>query len=388
VCQFSSSVARWLGLSLTAFALAACELEKVTVPKTAPSVVVHAVLNPSAVVQVVYLERTLTGAVKIHDIAFDPSNPIATSGGIPISGSTVELIDTTGRVSRGVEDKTTRGIGTGVYRFTIAGGVRLGAKYRLHAATPEGEEVSAETRIPFSTAAATGALTRTLNRDHDTLNVVWSPATNSRAYAVRVESPFGPFFIFTDTTRLRLTGATRNLFADGFQHLLIPGFRQDITVGAVDSNFYDYYRTNNDPFTGSGIISRINGGIGLFGSMVTVTSGTLTVTADQTEPIEGRFRLTPPAADVAAPATLQLYVESKSSRSDVPDALSGRYTTSGVSPRTDGIIGELSGSAVTLIFLSNQLVTDTLDVFKGQLSNGTITGTYRKRAGTAVFVKG
>ena len=47
-----------------------------------------------------------------------------------------------------------------------------------------------------------------------------------------------------------------------------PGFRQDVLVAAVDSNFYDYYRTNNDPFTGAGIISRLTGGLGLFGSLV------------------------------------------------------------------------------------------------------------------------
>ncbi len=74
----------------------------------------------------------------------------------------------------------------------------------------------------------------------------------------------------------------------------MPGFHQDILVAAVDSNFYDYYRTNNDPFTGAGIISRINGGLGLFGSLVTLTNGTLTVIADQTEPIEGRFRIQAP----------------------------------------------------------------------------------------------
>ena len=72
--------------------------------------------------------------------------------------------------------------------------------------------------------------------------------------------PYGPFFLFTDSLHVRLTGDLRNLFAGDLQRVLVPGFHQDIVVAAVDSNFYDYYRTNNDPFTGGGIISRVKGG--------------------------------------------------------------------------------------------------------------------------------
>lgn len=382
----SRRAGRVLAAGLLAWS-AACTFDEITVPKTQPSVVVHAVLNPLAVNQVVYLERTLTGSVTVHDSAFDPSNPIATSGGIPISGATVEVIDSTGRTTRGVEDKTASGAGTGVYRLTFASAVRLGARYQLHVHTLTGDDLTAETRVPQPVASSSGALTRTFNRDHDTLLVLWNPAAFTRSYAVRVESPFGPFFLFTDSLGLRFTGDTRNLFANDLERLFIPGFRQDMLVAAVDSNFYDYYRTNNDPFTGSGIISRVKGGLGLFGAIVTMTSGTLTVTADQTEPVEGRFRLTPSTADATAPATLTLYVESKSTRADVPDALSGRYVTNGPNARTDGIIGTQSGTHVTLAFLANQLMQDTVDVFTGELSNGTLTGTYRKRSGTAVFVK-
>jgi len=254
--------------------------------------------------------------------------------------------------------------------------------------TQEGEDVTAFTRIPQPVTTSTGALTRTFNRDHDTLTITWNKAVQTRSYAIRVESPFGPFFLFSDTTRFRLLGDARNLFSPDLQHVFIPGFRQDVMVAAVDSNFYDYYRTNNDPFTGSGIISRINGGIGLFGSLVSLSTGTLTTVADQTEPIEGRFRLTSTATDATATATITLYVESKSTRADVPDALSGRYSTVPPNGRSDGIIGQIvGGTHVTLAFLANQLATDTVDVFQGELVNGTITGSYRKREGGATFVK-
>ena len=154
---------------------------------------------------------------------------------------------------------------------------------------------------------------------------------------------------------------------------------------AADSNFYDYYRTNNDPFTGAGIINRVSGGLGLFGSVVTLNSGTLAVTADQTEPVEGRYRLTPfSQAETTRATTITLYIESKSTRADVPDALSGRYT----SPiRNDGIIGEMTGTMITFALLVDQLAGDTVDVFSGELKGTTITGTYRKQGTTAVFVK-
>jgi hypothetical protein len=380
---------RWaLALAFTA-ALAGCTFDEITVARTTPMVVVHGVLNPASLSQVLLLERTLTGTINVRDSVFDPTNPIASAGGVPVNGATAELIDSTGRVTRGVEDKAGQnGQGTGVYRFLLTTPLRVGARYQLHVRTFEGEEVTAETRLPAPVTTSTGALSRNFNRDHDTLNILWTSAKGARAYALRVESPFGPFFFFNDTTQFRLTGDLRNLFSTDLQRVLVPGFRQDVIVAAVDSNFYDYYRTQNDPFTGSGIISRIKGGIGLFGSMVTMTSGTLNVIADQTEAIEGFWRAQVAPPDGILPLTLRLYVESESSRPDVPTTITGRYTTNPPNSRTDGIIGTLSGSRVTFAVLANQLASDTLDVFTGELTGTTIMGSYRKHATvSAVFNK-
>jgi hypothetical protein len=215
----------------------------------------------------------------------------------------------------------------------------------------------------------------------------WNRTPLARSYGVRVETPFGPFFLFTDSTHFRMTGDVRNLFAGDLQRVFIPGFRQDMLVAAVDSNFYDYYRTNNDPFTGSGIISRVNGGLGLFGSLVRLNSGTLTVVANQTEPIEARFRLA--SSGIGAPVANQftLYVESKATREGLPTALSGRYVTPGPNSRGDGILGQQIGTSVTLALLLNQLSGDTAEVFTGELRGDTLTGSYRKNGGTVVFLR-
>jgi hypothetical protein len=396
VSRFSSK-ARRFGATLVVAAigggLASCELATVNVPKTYAGVVVHAVLNPNATTQVVLLERTLSGAANLPDTSFDSNDPIVSGGGIPISGATVEIIDSLGKAVRGVEDRTVlaEGKGAGVYRVPISGAALvLGARYRLHVRTTTGEDVTAATRIPRPDVRSSGGLTRTLNRDHDVLATQWAPIATARSYAVRIESPFGPFFLFTDTARVRLTGDLRNLFADDLQHVFIPGFRQDIVIGAVDSNFYDYYRTNNDPFTGSGIINRISGGIGLFGSFVTLNSGTLTVIADRSEPVEGRYRFAPLLSSATAPLTIDmtLYLESKAARSDLPNALSGRYTTA-ANGRVDGVIGEQLDEQITLFFLNNQLSGNHLDAFHGVLHGDTLTGTFQKGGsnGVAVFLR-
>jgi hypothetical protein len=372
------------------FALTSCELATVTVPRTEAGVVVHAVLSTSAANQVVLLERTLSGAANIPDTSFDSSDPIVSAGGIPISGATVEITDSLGKVVRGIEDRTvlSTGKGAGVYRVQIAGpALVLGGRYQLHIRTTAGEDVTATTRIPRADVRSTGGLTRTLNRDHDVLAVQWTAIQAARTYAVRIESPYGPFFLFTDSTHIRMTGDLRNLFADDLQHVFMPGFRQDIVIAAVDSNFYDYYRTNNDPFTGSGIINRINGGIGLFGAFVTLNSGTLTVIADRTEPVEGRYRLSAPASSGAASPTgdMTLYLESKAARSDLPNALSGRYTAT--NGRVDGVIGEQLGQNITLSLLNNQLAGNHFDNFTGVLRGDTLTGTFERNGGTAVFIR-
>ena len=363
--------------------LASCEIGKVTIPATAPGVVVHAVLNTSAINQVVLVEQTLSGVAEVPDTSFDGADPIASAGGLPISGATVDIVDSLGKAVRGVEDQVTSGgiqRGTGVYRVPIAGSVLvLGARYQLRIRTSDGKIITAFTRIPRADVRSTGALTRTMNRDHDILDIQWTAAVQTRTYAVRIESPFGPFFLFTDSTRLRLSGDLRNLFAEDLQHVFIPGFRQDALVAAVDSNFYDYYRTNNDPFTGSGIISRIDGGIGVFGSMVTMTSGTVTVVADRTGAPEGRYRFLAAQSTGLTPFTndMTVYIESPAAGANLPTALSGRYTTV-TGGRVDGILGQAQDGVITLRFLNNQLSGRKIDTFTGTLHGDTLIGSFEK----------
>jgi hypothetical protein len=391
VSRFSSK--RWClaALLLAIGALTACEIGTVDIPKTTPTIVVHSVLNPLFAEQIVFVERTLTGAVNIPDTNYDVADPIVSAGGVPVSNATVEITDPNGVVYVGVEDRavSATGKGAGVYRVPLRGpSIVFGGRYLLHVRSETGEDVTAATRVPSGLGRSTNGLSRTLNRDHDMLVAQWPANEGARSYAVRIESPFGPFFLFTDSTTIRISGDLRNLFAGELQHVFVPGFRQDVFVGAVDSNFYDYYRTNNDPFTGAGIISRVNGGLGLFGSIVNLNTGTIQVTADQTEPIEGRFNLVPATSNPSLPTQLVLYVESPAARSDLPAALSGRYSIGNSTAPTAGLIGRLLGSEVTLALGGpNQLAGDTVEVWEGQLKGDTLRGVYRSSGIEAVFVK-
>jgi len=377
-------------LLLATAALTACEIGTVNIPKTTPTIVVHSVLNPLFAEQIVLVERTLTGSVNIPDTNYDAADPILSGGGSPVSDATVEITDPNGVVYVGVEDRKLRddGKGAGVYRVPLRGSSFVfGGRYTLHIRAPTGEEVSAATRVPSGLGRSTNGLTRTLNRDHDALLALWPANESARSYAVRIESPFGPFFLFTDSTAMRISGDLRNVFAGELQRVFVPGFRQEMFVAAVDSNFYDYYRTNNDPFTGAGIISRVNGGLGLFGSLVNVSTGTITVTADQTEPIEGRFSLVPATSNPNLPTQLLLYVESPAAKAGLPAALSGRYTIGNTITRGDGLIGRMLDGDVTLALVANQLAGDTVEVWEGQLKGDTLRGVYRSSGIEAVFVK-
>ena len=361
----------------------ACEIGNVVVPETTPQIVVHSVLNTTAANQIVFVERTLSGAATLPDQPFNPSDPIASSGGIPLSHATVEIIHPDGRVSVGVEylSGTQFGdAGIGVYGVPISGQELLvGERYQLRVRAPSGEEVTGFVRIPQVDARSLIDLSRTFNRDHDTLKIDWPAAAWARKYAVRVESPFGPYSLFTDSTRVRMSGDLRNLFGGALQKLFVPGFQQDIFISAVDSNFYDYYRTNNDPFTGTGIINRLTGGVGLFGAVVPMAAGTIDVVADRKEPVEGNYRFLPFSSTGFAPITanITIYVESKPARPGLAAALSGRYVTP--DGHRDGILGVKQDSVVTFSLLSNQLAGSKLDTFAGVLRGDTLIGSFEQR---------
>lgn len=356
--------------------LTACELATETVASRDAQIVVHAVLNPDVSEQVILVEASLTGRIFVDTtLRFDPLDPIRTGGGEAIAGADVRLFAEGDSV--GVRARETRVNNMGTGRYVVADSQLAlvpGREYRLRVRTTDGREVTGATRIPSAASDwvrgrdTVGTPVR-FNRSLDTLQLSWPAVPDARTYAIRVETPNGPWFLFSDSARFSLAGSLRNFFASGLPAVWYPGFEQTVSIAAVDRNFYDYNRSGNDPFGGTGLISSVQGGIGLFGSARSVLRNQVRVEDRARFPLDADWRgRTSSGADVV----LRLWVETPDDpRSSVSGELvngPGRF-----------LIGVLEGSDIRLASLAAVSSVDTMAFFIGVVSGDTITGTYDAR---------
>jgi hypothetical protein len=370
---------------LLTLGLIGCEFEKVGIPRTDARIALHAVLSASAPSQAVLLERTRNGSVTILSPPFDLGDPVMSDEGIAEPNASVRMVTPAGDTLTAIEDNLTRGDGKGrgIYRFFVDGATLVrSAAYQLLVQTTRGETLRATTAVPEGTPDVVRDA-RTFDRAAEPVELTWPAVAGARAYFVRIESPWGPRSFFTDSTRVRITGALRNVDVEALPRMFIPGFPQAVTVSAVDSNYYDWYRSQNNALTGTGLINRVEGGFGLFGALVRLHLEEFEVVEPQTEAIEGVFRFGGTATEQATTPYLswELYIESPAARSDQGDALSGRYH---VRPRfgytgclTCGMLGTVRNGQVELAFLRDWTAHDTVETFRGELRGDTIVGTYR-----------
>ncbi|MEO7457867.1 MAG: hypothetical protein ABIY52_16545 [Gemmatimonadaceae bacterium] len=374
-------------LLLLLFAVA-CTFDRTTISREAPQIVVHAVLDPSAVVQEVLVERTLTGGVTIRDgVRYDPLDPINSGGGDPVVGADVSITGPDGTWKGSEVKYPGKPVAYGAGRYEVIAGagtrpIRAGAEYTLSVRTTTGNVVTGHTLTPLAPAFTNLSPLVTFDRDRDTLDMKWNAAKYARTYGLRVESPFGAFLLFSDSTHLRFAGDLRNLFASDLQKVFIPGFRQVVTVFAVDTNFFDYYRSRNDPFTGSGIINKLDGGIGLFGAIAIVSSRTLDVTQQPKEPaIEGDYEASPANIGPKQVDIMRLYVETPGALT----SLSGWYTVNRVTAPRDGIAGARDGVRIELQFLLDQDSRRRLVTWVGAQEGDSLVGAYTNASARVVF---
>jgi len=370
--------------------ISACTFDEHAVAVQPPQVVVHAVLDPGTFEQQVLVERSLSGTVDVvENQRFDAEDPINSGGGIPIGGAQVTISGPDGTLIGTEQLVTGRPASYSSGRYIVAfgpatfpGALRRGARYELRVCTPDGAEVTGTTVVPDISPVGTGTRVDVFNRDRDSVRITWRNVPGARSYLLRVESPFGAFLQFIDSTNVTLKGDVRNYFASSLQRVFIPGFRQRVTVAAVDSNFFDYYRTRNDPFTGSGIINNLSGGIGVFGAAVNIGSRTVDVVQDPREPaFEGLWDVvvTPrPIVEV-----FRLYVETAGE----PTAISGWYARNRASGTLEGLVGSRTNGRVVLEFLANQAAIDTVGVFSGEQRGDSLVGTFSGVTGRVVFLK-
>ncbi|HUF29828.1 MAG TPA: DUF4249 family protein, partial [Gemmatimonadaceae bacterium] len=244
--------------------VASCEFDEKTIGVGRREVIVHAVLDPQPATQIILVEELLSGRVRIQEQKPDPLDPIVSGGGVPISGALVVVTSASGESAIAVEDITTRGDGkgAGVYRFRNAPKtaaqtdwllVAPGESYSLQVETPDGVIVTGHTTVPNTPPNFLDISARPFNRDRDSLFLSWGEVPLAHRYAVRMDSPRGPLTVFVDSLEYLVAGTLRNIFTEGLPATFVPGFRQTVTVGAVDENYYDYFRSQNNPLTGSGL---------------------------------------------------------------------------------------------------------------------------------------
>ena len=372
-------IAMRLVSAAAALVLAACESTPVEVASPTAAIVVHSVLNPDASEQVVLIESSLTGRVDIDDtLDFDVLDPIRTAGGSPISGADVRLLSDGDSAGVRATETQVRARGTGRYvvpRSALA--LQPGRRYRLRVRTTDGREVTGETRVPgappgWTAGAGAVATPVVLDRSRDTLRLQWSAVPGARTYAIRVETPYGPWALFADSTQFRLSGGLRNFFAPGLPSVWFPGFVQTASVLAVDANFYDYNRSGNDPFGGTGLISSVRGGLGLFGSVVNMLRREVSVTERSRFPLDARWR---GVTGAGAVAEIDLWVDVEG---PTVSSVSGREVTA----LRRFVLGTLRGESLRLVTLAAGSSADTVSVLTARLAGDSLVGSYDNRFAT------
>ena len=370
---------RWIGGLLSAILLAACESTPVEVGSPTASIVVHAVLNPDASEQVVLVESSLTGRVDINEaLKFDVLDPIRTAGGSPISGADVRLLADGDSVGVRATETLVKTRGTGRYvvpRSLLA--LQPGRRYRLRLRTADAREVTGETLVPgappgWSVGVGAVATSVVLDRSRDTLQLRWSAVRDARTYAIRIETPYGPWALFADSTQFSLSGGLRNYFAPGLPSVWFPGFVQTASVVAVDANFYDYNRSGNDPFGGTGLIRSVRGGLGVFGSVVNMLRREVSVTERTRFPLDARWRGVT-ASGVTAEMDLWVDVDGPTVSS-----VSGREVTA----LRRYVLGTLRGESLRLVTLAAGSSADTVSVLTARLAGDSLVGSYDSRFAT------
>jgi hypothetical protein len=180
----------------------------------------------------------------------------------------------------------------------------------------------------------------------------------------------------------------RNVAVEGLPRVFLPGFQPLVSVHAVDSNYYEYYRGAGSAYRGDAP-STVSGGHGVFGAAVPVLRRQLLVEAPFLDPVEGAYRHLGSDSAKTLMLALTLYVESRASRTDSPDAISGRYRSrpGALADSGGALIGIRFGDSVRVAFLRRQRLEDTIDVYRARVSGDTLIGKYRDRIGTWMFLR-
>jgi hypothetical protein len=235
----------------------------------AREVIVHAVLDVGVVRQHVIVQQTY-GSIETQFAVEGAVVTLQLPGGRVVTAA--EVRDSTVASPRFLQSRITT-----VYRFSLDSlGVVLepGGAYHLRVAVPDGRVVTGTTTLPGAQRNTAFDSTTGFDRARDTLSMAWARVPGARSYEVFIRGPVTAFSRFSDTA-VAIVGWS---FQDeDHTQAFAPNATHQVIVNAVDRNYYDYYRRGSDLFSGAGLISHLDGGLGVFGSIVRIKSRTVFV---------------------------------------------------------------------------------------------------------------
>ena len=351
-------------------ALTACELTEVTVSSGESVVVVHSVLSVGQTTQFVILERSLTGGPSslVHTGLVPPA---PAGAGTPIEGATVTLTHTDPRgcatptvqlVERPTVDLGSGPRPSGTYVTSDLCPLEPGDRIDLRVQTVEGDVVTGATIVPGARSIVVrvgeGMANTTLRRRTDSLHIDVDPIS-ARALALEVgrdrsRTPntfFGNVLaLATDTMGVSLAGdlITFDDDDDG-EAVFKPGRYYTLSVAVTDTNYFDFVRSFSDPLTGRGFINHLDGGVGVFGSVLT-NDYDVRVVDDQPDPREGEYNITGTFNGTPVDMVLDVYLAPFSESGRFSAFVDGTWVDGPVATSADGwytfnsrVAGSLTG---------------------------------------------
>lgn len=256
---------RAVGALIAALGVTACLHLESTAPPERPQFAVHAVIDPTTDQQLVLVYQARTGAATNATNAHDT----------PVANAVVTVTAPTGAVMMADERAfNSSPFPAGTYAYTPARyGVRpsSGGTYRLFVRTPSGQEVTGETTIPFAPAMSSPLPPMRFDRYRDTLRLSWPRAPRGGSYELVIKTYQDEYRTFFDSS-IVVPGTALTIAGNP---VFLPG-SVSILVSAVDENYYEYYRSQNDPFAGTPP-DHLTGAVGVFGSIAPLLRTDLSV---------------------------------------------------------------------------------------------------------------
>jgi len=278
--------------SLLLVLAASCEVPAPSAPAVESGLVVFAVLDPGVNEQVFLLMRSRSAKPDTTARPVIVDDPIVSSGETPVSGATVVIYSPAGDSAVAVEDGARRPdhLGAGVYRVwgtaaTASPGALMpiiaGRRYRLRVASSVGD-AEGTTLVPSADRIGAAAA-RNVSLARDT---VLMPASviNAAGYVYSLRSTNGnaegdPQYRRDLERRLVLPSGGDDWAFAYARDRLRTGSRHSLTVTAADSNYFDYFGAQSDPFADRTARTTLRGAAGVFGSVLIVFTQSITVSS-------------------------------------------------------------------------------------------------------------